>query len=329
MIRGYAAFKAGEALQPYEFEPKPLGPLDVEIEISHCGICHSDIHLIDDDWGVSQYPLVPGHEIVGHVVDRGSGVELEKGARVGIGWQRGSCFHCADCAEGHENVCAQAQPTCVGAPGGFADRVRVDSRFAFPLPDGLESENAAPLLCAGVTVFSPILRHARPTDRVGIIGVGGLGHLAVQFAHAFGCETVAISHSPAKETEARKLGADEFMTGEQVAKQTRSFDFILSTVNADLNWSDYVEALRSNGKLCFVGVPKSAVSAPVFQLIAAQRAIVGSAIGGRPDMRRMLEFAAHHNIVAQTEHYPMGEVNAALDRVRSGQVRYRAVLVRE
>ncbi|MCP4684402.1 MAG: NAD(P)-dependent alcohol dehydrogenase [bacterium] len=328
---GFAATKAGGKLEPFKYDPTPLGPDDVEIEITHCGICHSDIHLVNNDWGISEYPLLPGHEIVGTVVETGSAVSgLEPGTRVAVGWQCGACLVCDQCVSGEDNLCAESQATCVGHYGGFADRVRVDSRFAFVLPDGLESETAAPLMCAGITVYSPFKHFGvRPSSRVGVIGIGGLGHLALQFANAFGCEVTAFSTSKAKAEEAIILGAHHFVdTSDEAAldKAAGSIDFLLSTVNADLDWNAYMGVLRPNGMLCVVGVTPNPIAVHPMALIMGRKAISGSPIGSRATIREMLDFAARHGIQAQTETIPMSQVNEAMERIKANKARYRMVL---
>src|SRR5512139_2529524 len=211
-FHAYAAHARKGPLVPFVYDPSPLGPHDVEIRITHCGICHSDVHLVDGDWGVGSYPMVPGHEIVGTVAALGPEARhLETGQRVGVGWQRGACLGCDLCGTGDENLCPRNEATCVDHHGGFADRIRVDGRFAFPIPDALASENAAPLLCGGATVYSPLRRWVKPPMRVGVVGIGGLGHLALQFARAMGCEVTAISSSPDKAAEARGFGAHHFL----------------------------------------------------------------------------------------------------------------------
>lgn len=204
-ISAYAAHEEKGSLHSFEYETLALAPDEVEVMVSHCGICHSDVHLVDNDWGVSDFPLVPGHEVIGTVAALGSAVsEFKVGQRVGIGWQCGSCLECDDCRRGEENLCSKSQPVAVGHYGGFADRVRSNARFVFPIPDALSSENAAPLLCGGITVYSPFRHYdVKPYMKVGVIGIGGLGHLALQFARAFGCEVTAFSHDPSKEKEAR------------------------------------------------------------------------------------------------------------------------------
>lgn len=330
---GYAAQQAGATLTPFRFEPDALGPNDVEIEITHCGICHSDLHLIDDDWQTSEYPLVPGHEVVGTVAHKGELVShLELGDRVGVGWQCGSCHRCEWCERGDEHVCRDIVETCVGRPGGFADRIVVDGRFAFSIPGGLASEVAAPLFCGGVTVYSPIQRYARPQSRVGVIGIGGLGHLAIRFARAFGCEVTAFSSTPDKADEARALGAHHFVSSvddDALKKQRASLDLVISTVHRPLSWKRYVTALRPDGVLCFVGALDEPLTLPTGFLLAGCKSVAGSQIGGRAAMREMLEFAARHEIGAQVEVLPMSEVNTALERLRRNDVRYRFVLRRD
>ena len=331
LINGFATHAAGAELLAYKYEAGDLRQNEVEIAISHCGICRSDIHLIDNDWGISQYPFIPGHEIVGKVTDIGSAVlGLNAGDRVGVGWQAGSCGHCEWCLQGAENLCADSQGTCVHRNGGYAERVRVNSRFVVTIPDGLESERAAPLLCAGITVYNPLRSHSiNPSSRVGVIGIGGLGHLALQFARVFGAEVTAFSASPAKEGEARSLGAHHFVNTREsktLKNLSGSFDFILSTINADQDWNAYVAALRPTGALCFVGVPPTPLSVTVAPLVTGQKAITGSPIGSPRMLVEMLDVAARHKVQAMTELFPMSKVNEALNKVRKNHVRYRAVL---
>jgi uncharacterized zinc-type alcohol dehydrogenase-like protein len=326
----YAAMEAGQRLQQYQYTPKELGPHNVEIEITHCGICHTDLHLINNDFGLSAYPLVPGHEVVGIVTRAGSDVQQMLGVRVGVGWLAGADFTCEQCAAGRDNVCLNWEPTCLGREGGYASRIRVDARLAFPIPDALSSEHAAPLLCAGVTVFSPLLRHniAGPA-RLGVIGIGGLGHLAIQYGRALGCHVTAFSTTPEKEEEALGFGADVFITTTQTgafAQVASSLDLIVSTVTADVPWGEYVNALKPNGKLCVLGVPQSDLTIPVIPLIFGQKSVITGAVGSRWEMRAMLDFSARRGIVPQVELFPMTEVNHALDRLGRNEIRYRAVL---
>ncbi len=333
-IQGLATHAAGAQLLPFKYDPGELAPSDVEVKISHCGVCYSDVHLIDNDWQISRYPFIPGHEIVGTVTSVGSAVIARTpGQRVGIGWQADSCGICEWCLRGEEQLCAKVQPTCVGRNGGYAERIRVNWRFAIPIPEALPSEAAAPLLCAGITVYSPIRNlGTRPSSRVGIIGIGGLGHLAIQFARVFGAEVTAFSTSPDKAAEAHTLGAHHFVHTRETGalkKLAGCFDLILSTVNADLDWSGYVAALRPKGAFCFLGVPPDPVTLPVFPLIAAQRSVCGSATGSPADLAEMLDVAARHNVRALCEQFPMAKANEAIAKVKRNQVRYRAVLGNE
>jgi uncharacterized zinc-type alcohol dehydrogenase-like protein len=330
-IHGLAVHAAGAHLLPYKYDAGELQANEVEIKISHCGVCHSDVHLIDNDWGFSKYPFIPGHEIVGTVVAVGGGVlDRKTGDRVGVGWQADSCGVCEWCRQGDEHLCAKSQPTCVGRNGGYADRIRVNSRFAIPVPAVLESENVAPLLCAGITVYSPLRNHGvRPSSRVGVIGIGGLGHLGIQFAKAFGAEVTAFSTSKDKEAEARSLGAHHFLNTQDTGalkKVAGSFDFLLSTVSADQDWQGYVNALRPKGMLCVVGVPPSPIQIQAFSLLGAQRSISGSPTGSPRDLHEMLDVAARHGVKAITERFAMSKANDAVAKVKKNQVRYRAVL---
>lgn len=333
-INAYAAMAAGRPLEPYQFVPKPLGPMEVEIAVTHCGMCHTDLHLVKDDFGIAAFPLVPGHEAVGAVAQVGAAVtQLRVGQRVGVGWLAGADFTCRACTVGLDNMCASSQPTCLGHEGGYAERLRADARLAFPIPKSLASEHAAPLLCAGVTVFAPLVRHVRATDRLGVIGVGGLGHLAIQYGRAMGCHVTAFSTSPDKEAEARRFGAHDFVaTGAEgaLAARASSCDFLLYCATADLPWGDYLGVLRPGGKLCIVGIPASAVlQVPAIPLIFGQKSVVSSGIGSRAEVQAMLEFSALHQIVPQVEVYPMREVNAVMERLLRNEVRYRAVLTTE
>ena len=330
-IQGLAAHAAGAELVPFRYEPGELGPLEVEIAISHCGICRSDLHLITNDWGISHFPFIPGHEIIGTLTAIGSSVRtLKTGQRVGLGWQSNSCGECEWCTRGMENLCPSSEATCVRRHGGYASRVRANVRFVMPIPDALESENAAPLLCGGVTVYNPLRTHGiNPSSRVGIIGIGGLGHLAIQFARVFGAEVTAFSTSTAKETEARALGAHRFVNTREtraLKEVAGSLDFILSTVNADQDWGIYIQALRPTGTLCFVGIPPSAVTLQPFPLISGIRSVTGNPTGSPYRLREMLEVAARHGVKAQIERFPMAKANEAIEKVKKNKVRYRAVL---
>jgi uncharacterized zinc-type alcohol dehydrogenase-like protein len=331
-IHGLGVHAAGAQLLAYKYDPGALGANEVEIKISHCGVCHSDVHLIDNDWGISKYPFIPGHEIVGNVVTVGSAVkDRSVGERVGVGWQADSCGICEWCRQGEEQFCAKAQPTCVGRNGGFADKIRVNSRFAVAMPTALDSEHAAPLLCAGITVYSPLRNYGvRPSSRVGVIGIGGLGHLGIQFARAFGAEVTAFSTSKDKENEARELGAHNFVNTRDTGalkKIAGSFDLLLSTVSADQDWQAYVNALRPKGTLCLVGASPSPVQVQGSSLLGGNRGVTGSNTGSPTEIAEMLDVAARHEVKAVTEKFAMAKANDAVARVKKSQVRYRAVLV--
>jgi uncharacterized zinc-type alcohol dehydrogenase-like protein len=330
-IHCYAAMGEKQSLEKFEYETPELGDFDVQVSITHCGICYSDVHFIDNDAGFTTYPFVPGHEIVGNVSALGSKVTaLKEGNRVGIGWQARSCGECEWCIKGEENLCPEILQSATWTPyGGFATAIIVDSRFAFPLPESLEPENVGPLMCGGITVYSPLRNHdIRPSMKVGVVGIGGLGHLALQFASACGCEVTAFSSTPAKEEEARALGATHFINSNdtsQLQNAARSLDFILS-VGHDLDWNAYLGTLRPNGKLCIIGIPANPINIEPFQLMFGQLSVCGSLIGGRSAIREMLEFAAHHNIKAKTEVMQMSEVNEAIDKLKDNKARYRIVL---
>jgi len=330
-VQCYATMEAKQPLEKFEYEAKELGDFDVQVSITHCGICYSDVHFIDNDTGFTTYPFVPGHEIVGNVSALGSHVTtLKEGDRVGVGWQARSCRECEWCIRGEENLCPEILQSATWTPyGGFASAIVVDSRFAFPLPENLESENVGPLMCGGITVYSPLRDHdIRPSMKVGVVGIGGLGHMAVQFASAFGCEVTAFSSTPAKEEEARTLGATNFINSSDTAQlrdAARSLDFILS-VGHDLDWNAYLSTLRPNGKLCIMGIPAKPINIEPLQLIFGQMSVCGSIIGGRSAIREMLEFAAQHDIKAMTEVMPMSEVNDAIAKLKDNNVRYRIVL---
>ncbi len=330
-IQGLAAHAAGAELLPYHYDQGRLGSVEVEIAITHCGVCHSDLHLIANDWGISQFPFIPGHEIIGTISAVGSRVRaLKVGQRVGLGWQSNSCGHCDWCTRGFENLCPNSEATCVHRNGGYADSVRANARFVFPIPDAIVSENAAPLLCAGITVYNPMRTHGvNPSSRVGVIGIGGLGHLAIQFARAFGAEVTAFSTSADKEEEAHALGAQKFVNSREskaLKEAAGTQDFVLYTANADQDWGAYIQILRPTGTLCFVGVPPSPVAIQAFPLISGQRSISGSPIGPSSRLREMLDVAARHGVKARTEAFPMAKANEAIDKVKKNKVRYRAVL---
>ena len=281
--------------------------------------------------GVTQYPFVPGHEVVGTIASVGDAVTtLKVGQRVGLGWYSSSCMHCEWCMSGDHNLCLTVEGTIVGRHGGFADRVRGHQNWVVPLPADLDTAKAGPLFCGGITVFNPIVQLGiKPTDKVGVIGIGGLGHMALRFLKAWGCDVTAFSTSPDKETEARELGASHFVNSRdpQALKQiANSFDFILSTVNADLDWDIYLAALRPKGKLHLVGAITSPLSVQIFPMIAGQKTISASPLGSPATTAEMLEFAARHGIEPITETFSFDQINEAMEKLRNGKPRYRLVL---
>ncbi len=330
-VKAFAAMAAGEPLQPFSYELGTLGDDEVEVAVRYCGVCHSDLSMIDNEWHLAQYPLVPGHEIVGEVVAVGRNVptDIAPGKVVGVGWYSRSCMHCHDCMDGDHNLCSTAEGVIVGRHGGFATTVRAHWAWTLPLPDGLDPAKTGPLFCGGITVFNPIVQNdIRPTDRVGVVGIGGLGHLALQFLGAWGCHVTAFSTSPDKEAEAKALGATDFVATadpDALARLARTFAMILVTVNVPLDWEAYVAALRPRGKLHIVGAVPS-VTIGGFSLIGGQKSVGGSPLGSPATLADMLTFAARHDIAPVTEMFALSKVNDALDRVRSGKIRYRAVL---
>ncbi|MFD5749228.1 NAD(P)-dependent alcohol dehydrogenase [Streptomyces sp. NPDC127033] len=333
MVRVYAVEQPGGTVQVREYEPAPLGPLEVEVAVTHCGICRTDVDMLDDVHGITRYPLVAGHEAVGVVRASGDAVDgtrLTVGQRVSVGAVAGSCFACEWCLSGRQYLCPDKDDTVLrGLGGGFATRVRAsDWRHVYPLPDAIGSEQAGSLLCAGVTVFAPLLRHGvRPTDRVAVVGVGGLGHLAVQFLAKWGCHVTAISSTPDKEADARRFGAHAFVAAsEGLDRVADSFDFVLSTVSADLPWDAYLATLRPHGTLCVVGVPHGSISVHPLGLLPGEKTLVGGIPGSPTENRQMLDFAARHGIRPEVEVFPAARMDEALDHVRHGRARYRAVL---
>jgi len=330
-IHAMAAGSAGGKLEAFEYEPGPLGREQVEIQVITCGVCHSDLSMIDNEWGTSTYPLVPGHEVIGRIVEAGDAVKRVKvGDMVGLGWFSGSCMSCPQCLSGNHNLCGAGEQTIVARHGGFADRVRCHWAWAAPLPSALDASKAGPLFCGGITVFNPILQFGvLPVHRVGVIGIGGLGHLALQFLSKWGCEVTAFTTSEAKTAEAVSFGAHQILNtrdGSALAKAAGQFDFVISTVAADLDWPAYLNTLAPKGRLHFVGVPPSPVAVHAFGLIGGQRSISGTPVGSPPTVDRMLDFCARHSIAPMTETFPLSEVNSALDHLRAGKARYRIVL---
>jgi uncharacterized zinc-type alcohol dehydrogenase-like protein len=333
-FNAYAATAAHRSLEPFSFDPGPIGPEEVEIKVSHCGLCHSDLSMLENEWAMTQYPFVPGHEVTGTVVALGDEAKgLKIGQRVGLGWFSHSCLACHQCLSGDQHLCANGQGTIVGRHGGFADRVRAQWPWVRPLPDALDIAKVGPLLCGGITVFSPLLIHnVRSTARVGIIGIGGLGHMALQFANKWGCEVHAFTTSDNKEQEARQLGAHYVHNTKKdgvLKKLAGSLDLIISTINASQDLAGLLETLAPKGCFHNVGAVLKPMEVPAFSLIMGQKSVAGSPTGSPTDIDSMLAFSARHSVAPVVEYFPMSKVNDALERLRSGKARYRIVLIND
>jgi uncharacterized zinc-type alcohol dehydrogenase-like protein len=287
--------------------------------------------MLKNEWRMTAYPFVPGHEAIGRVVAMGSDAKLvHEGQIVGLGWNAGSCLHCRQCLAGDHNMCSTLEQTIVGRYGAFGTRVRCHWAWATPLPEGVDPAKAGPLFCGGITVFNPLLQEGvLPTHRAAVVGIGGLGHMALQFLNKWGCDVTAFTSSAAKADEAKKMGAHHVIdtNSKSALKEAGgSFDFILSTVTASLNWGAYLSALAPRGKLHVVGVPPEPLSVNAFSLIGAQRSVSGSPSGAPGTVATMLDFCARHGIAAVTEEFPMSRANDAFEHLEAGKARYRVVL---
>ncbi len=330
-IKALAAPSKGAPLEPFEFELGPLGAEEVEIAVEYCGICHSDLSMWNNDWEMTTFPFVPGHEVIGRVVEVGSAAKkLKVGDRVGLGWISGSCMECNECLSGNQNICPQSEGTIVGRYGGFAERTRAHWAWAIPLPEELDAAKFGPMFCGGITVFQPIMMgEVKPTDRVAVIGIGGLGHMALQFLKGWGCEVTAFTSSDSKIEEAKKLGAHKTINSrdpDAIKAVAGQFDFILSTVNVSLDWDAVLGALAPKGRLHFVGAALEPIPVPAFALIGGEKSIAGSPTGPPQTSAKMLEFCARHDIAPITEEFPMSQANEAFEHLESGKARYRIVL---
>jgi uncharacterized zinc-type alcohol dehydrogenase-like protein len=338
---GYAARSKHSELAPYSFERRDPGPSDVVIEIAYCGICHSDIHQVRDEWGGSMYPMVPGHEIVGRVTAVGKDVtKFEEGDLAGVGVMVDSCRVCDNCKADEEAYCEKGFVGTYNAKhydgsiaqGGYANNIVVDARYVHTIDSRLESKLAAvaPLLCAGITTYSPLVHWGvGPGKKVGIVGLGGLGHMGLKFAHSFGAHTVLFTTSPGKEADAKRLGADEVVLSKDadaMAKQKNSFDFILDCVSAPHDLNEYLGLLRLDGTLCQVGLPDKPLPVSAFSLVTNRRRLAGSMIGGMPETQQMLDYCAEHDIVSDIEMTSVDKLNEAYDRVVKSDVKYRFVI---
>ncbi len=330
-IQAWAAMTAKAELEPFAFDPGPLKADEVEVAVEHCGICHSDLSLIGNEWKTSVFPLVPGHEIIGRITALGPQAKgLSVGQRVGIGWNAESCLHCRPCMSGDQHLCGEVVATAVGHHGGFADRVRAQWAWVIPLPEELDPAIAGPLLCGGTTVFAPFPTFdIKPTARVGVVGIGGLGHMALQFANAWGCEVTAFTSHESKTQEAMALGAHHVVPSrdsDAIRAISDTLDLLLVTVNVPLDWPAMIATLAPKGRMHMVGAVLKPMPVMAFDLIAWEKTISGSPTGAPVIMSDMLHFAARHKVTPHVEHFPLAKVNDALARVRDGSVRYRAVL---
>ena len=338
--KAYAAPAAASKLEPYNFERREPGSHDVQIDILYCGVCHTDIHFINNDWGISVYPMVPGHEIVGKVVAVGDHVKKFKaGDMAGVGCLVDSCRECEYCNEGLEQYCQGGAVYTYSAyekdgktvtQGGYSNKIVVDERFVLKVSEKLSPAHAAPLLCAGITTYSP-LRHWKvgKGHKIGIIGLGGLGHMAIKFAASFGAEVTVLSTSPNKKEDALKLGAHNFVVTkdeEQVKSVANTFDFILDTLSASHDYNMYVGMLRVDGILICVGLPPEPITVPAFNIVFTRKCVAGSLIGGLPETQEMLDYCAEHDIASDIEIIPIQKIQEAYERMLKSDIKYRFVI---
>ncbi|KAG0626426.1 hypothetical protein M758_2G124900 [Ceratodon purpureus] len=339
-VCGYAAKDKAGHLAPFKFTRKQAGPEDVTFKVLHCGVCHSDLHQIRNEWKNSKYPMVPGHEIIGTVTEVGSSVSKFKvGDTVGVGCMVLSCHQCDSCEKGLEQYCGKVvwsynatYPDGAPTYGGYSTQMIADERFVLRIPDNLPKDAAAPLLCAGITVWSPMQYFGMNVKgaRFGLVGLGGLGHMAVQFAKSFGMHVTIFSTSPNKEKEARELlGADDFVVSkdeEAMKAKAKSIDFIIDTVAAKHSLDPYIAALKTNGKMCLVGMPPESLEIMPATLTSGRKLVAGSAIGGIKETQEMLDYCGEHNITCMIENLPLSECNTAMERLEKNDVKYRFVL---
>jgi uncharacterized zinc-type alcohol dehydrogenase-like protein len=338
--KAYAAQSATSPIAPFSFEHRDPGPKDVLIKITHCGVCHTDIHMSRDEWGGSLYPMVPGHEIIGTVIFVGSEVtKVKTGDRAGVGCFVDSCRTCPSCEAGLENYCEHGFTGTYNSMtrdgktlnfGGYSEQIVADERFVLKVSEKLDPAGAAPLLCAGITTLSP-LRHWKvgPGQNVGIIGLGGLGHMGIKFARSLGARVTCFTTSKSKIADAKRLGAHEVVLSsdtEAVAKLAHRFDFILDTVSANHDLNTYLGLLKREGTLCLVGVPPEAAAVHAFGLVMGRKSLAGSLVGGLPETQEMLDYCAEHGIVSDVEVIPASAINEAYDRMLRSDVKYRFVI---
>lgn len=321
-INAYATKEAKKDLEPYTYEEE-IKENDVLVAVTHCGICHSDVHLADGDWG-NPFPCIPGHEVIGIVEAIGEKVtNLKLGDKVGIGWHCDSCNSCEYCNSSRETLCSKSQATCFGHFGGFAEKIIANERFVIPIPKEMNSAKTAPLLCGGITVYNPLRTYAKKGDSVAIIGIGGLGHLALQFANKMGCEVTAISTNSNKEVEAKEFGAHNFLT---TNPNPNSFDLILNTAHFSPDMQVYMASLKPEGTFVQLGASPDPLTIGAFNLIDGNKKVAGSGVGSPNMIKEMIEFANKNEVYAKVEVVSMKDVNEALNKTRNNQARYRVVL---
>jgi len=337
--KGYAAYSAKEPLKPFSFNRRAPGPNDVQLDILFCGVCHSDLHMARNEWGGTTYPCVPGHEIVGRVTKVGREVKrLKEGDLAAVGCMVDSCRTCPECEQGLEQYCPSTVLTYNSKDersggvtyGGYSNDIVVNQDFVLRVPANLDPAAAAPLLCAGITTYSP-LRHwnVRAGQKVGVVGLGGLGHMALKFAHAFGAHVVLFTHSPGKTADAKKLGADEVVLSrdeDAMNQHASSFDFILDTVSAQHDLAVYLNLLKRDATMTLVGLPPDDTPLDAFPLIRYRRSLAGSLIGGIPETQEMLDFCGEHDLACDIENIRMDQINEAYERMLKSDVKYRFVI---
>ncbi len=337
--KGYAALQASAILEPFSFDRRPVGSKDVLITIDYCGVCHSDIHQARDEWGGSIFPMVPGHEIVGTVTAVGAGVKkVRQGEAVGVGCFVDSCRTCPACTQGVEQYCEPGMiPTYNGLDkhgqptyGGYSHHIVVNEQYVLNIPQSLPLKGVAPLLCAGITTYSPLRQWGvGKGHKLGVVGLGGLGHMAVKFGKTFGAEVTVFSRTDQKRTEAERLGATEFAATSQEGTFTRlagRFDFIIDTVSGPHDYNAHLELLKTDGTYILVGAPSEPIALGAFQLIMRRRRLVGSLVGGIRETQEMLNFCGEHGITSDVEVIPIQQINEAYERVMRGDVRFRFVI---
>jgi uncharacterized zinc-type alcohol dehydrogenase-like protein len=338
--KGYAAKSPKAPLVPFSFERRDLKEHDIAIDIKFCGICHSDIHQVRDEWGGSMFPMVPGHEIAGVVSKVGPKVtKFKVGDQVGVGCIVDSCRHCSYCESGSQHYCKEGMTGTYNAmerdgsgvtQGGYANNIVVDEKYVLTIPENLPLDAAAPLLCAGITLYSPLMHwKAGPGKKVAIIGMGGLGHMGVKIAHALGAEVTVLSHTMKKENDAKRLGANHFYATsdpETFTKLAGTFDLMINTVSAEMDWNQYLSLLTIDGTMVVVGIPEKPTPVSSFSLIMGRKSLAGSGIGGIKETQEMLDFCSKHNILCDIEVIAAEKINEAYERVLKSDVRYRFVI---